>query len=119
MVQAVPCDWLLTSPFPARGGVCVWEGRTACPRPPGETAPMPRPANLSCQLFLANGRGGGRVSCSPHPVIGGHKQLGSKPSEEWVMLLAEIRPAGTHHTLGLCCGGGGRVSLCGKAHVSC
>lgn len=45
--------------------------------------------------------------------------LSTKPGEEWVMFLAEIRPTGTHHTLGLCCGGGEvGVSPCCKAHVS-
>lgn len=45
------------------------------------------------------------------------------PSLVRVMFLAEIRPAGTHHTLGLCCRGGlvvgDGVSPCCKAHVSC
>lgn len=56
--------------FPCKGVGCVWEGRTACPRPLGATARTPRPANLSCQLFRQWEEGGGKVSCSPPPVLG-------------------------------------------------
>lgn len=99
----------------------MWEGRTACPRPLGETALTPRPANLSCQLFR---QWEGEVVrlAAPHPRVGGSGVLlGTKHGEEWVMFLAEIRPAGTYHTLGLCWGQGGGMGMspfC-KAHVSC
>lgn len=81
----------------------MWVGRTTCPRPLGETALSPRPANLSRQLFQQWEGEVVRLAV-PHPRWG--LLLGTQPGEEWGTLLAEIRPTGTHHTLGLCCGGG-------------
>ena len=58
---------------------------------------------------------------APHPLVGG--AAGTKPGEEWVLFLAEIRPAGAHRTLELCLGVGVQwgmgVSPCCKARVSC
>lgn len=45
----LPCGWLLNLTFACKGVECVWEGRTAYPRPLGETALTSRPANLSFQ----------------------------------------------------------------------
>lgn len=58
----------LTSP--CQGVGCVWEGWTICPRPLGETALMPRPANLSCQLLRQWEGGDGKVRCPPPPCWG-------------------------------------------------
>lgn len=102
---------------PCQGVGCVWEGRPACPRPLGETDPTPRPANLSCQLlhqwegevvrFATAPPPHPHPHPTPHRPVGG--ATGTQPSKEWVLFLAEIRPAGTrpagtHCILGLCWG---------------
>lgn len=108
------CSPLLSLP---RGGVRV--GRSD--RPPqasGRDGPDAPPCEPVMPVASPMGRGGGKVRCPPPPVGGA---AGTKPGEEWVLFLAEIRPAGTHHTLGLCLGVGWGmgVSPCCKAHVSC
>lgn len=66
---------------------------------------MPRPANLPCQLFRQwKGRWQGQVP-PPFPVLEAHALVPSTTQGVGVTLLEEIRPAGTHHRLGHCCGG--------------
>lgn len=83
-----------------------------------------RPALLTCHAScFANGKREVVRLAAPHPPCWGEERVlfGTKHGEEWVLFLAEIRPAGTYHTWGFVGGreGGMGMSTFCKAHVSC
>lgn len=86
----------------------MWEGRAVCPRLLGEStdAPPCEPAVpvVSPMEGEVAGSGAPAPPCAKGTQVGTRHGPGSR-----VILLEEIRPAGAHHRLGLCCGG---VALC-------